>query len=110
MFLNDKIEFDVSLGYHDVKAYGYEVDVVTSIRTNFKLSPNLTLIQRGYAFIDHESMDNQLNTSLVYRLNSKLSFEIRHNFETRRYEESDKHATKNLVNRSITIGLVFDLN
>lgn len=110
MFFKEKIELDVSLGYHDIKSYGNEVDVITSIRTNFKITEHLTLTQRGYWFFDHESIDNQLKTSLVYRLTDKMSFELRHNFEKRRYEEDDKRVVTNQVNRSMTVGLIFDLN
>lgn len=110
MFFKEKLELDISLGYHDVKAYGYEVDVITSMRANFKINEHLTFTQRGYWFFDHESIDNQLKTSLVYRLSDKMSFEVRHNFEKRRYEEDDNRVVTNFVNRSITIGLIFDLN
>ena len=108
MFFNDKIELDFSLGHHDVKNYGNEIDFITSIRTNFKLTPKLTLIQRGYWFFDHESTDNELKTSLVYRLKEKLSLELRHTFEQRRFENNN-NATTNQITRSTTIGLVFDL-
>lgn len=110
-FFNDKIELDLSLGYQDVKEYGYKMDVVSSIRTNLKLTNKLTLIQRGYWFIEPESFDNELKTSLIYRLGPKTSFEIRHNFEQRRYEDdtAKKRAVINQVSRSITIGMVFDL-
>lgn len=110
MFFQEKLELDVSLGYHDVKAYGYEVDVITSMRANFKINEHLTFVQRGYWYFDHESIDNELKTSLVYRLSDKMSFEVRHNFEKRRYEEDDKRVVTNFVNRSITFGLIFDLN
>lgn len=109
MLFKEKIELDVSLGYHDIKNYGYEVDVITSIRTNFKLTDHITLIQRGYWFFDHESIDNQLKTSFVYRLSDKMSFELRHNFEKRRYEDDNRTVT-NQVSRSVTVGLIFDLN
>ena len=108
MFFNDKIELDFSLGHHDVTNYGNEIDFITSIRTNFKLTPKLTLIQRGYWFFDHESTDNELKTSLVYRLKEKLSLELRHTFEQRRFENNN-NATTNQITRSTTIGLVFDL-
>jgi hypothetical protein len=110
MFFKERVELDLSLGYQDVKTYGNKVDLIPSIRTNFKISQNLTLIQRGYLFIDRESTDNQLKSSLVYRLNEKMSLELRHNFEQRRYEQNDKKLVTNQVNRSTTFGLVFDLN
>jgi hypothetical protein len=109
MLLRDKVELDISIGYHDIKFYGYKVDVIPSIRTNFKLSQNLTLTQRGYWFLDHESMDNELKTSLVYRLSQKMSFELRHSFEKRRYEDDSSRVVTNQVSRSVTIGLIFDL-
>ncbi len=109
MFFNEKLELDFSLGYQDIKTYGYKVDFITSIRSNFKITKNLTLTQRGYIFLDHESMDNELKTSLIYRIANDLSFEIRNNFEQRRYESSN-NTTKNYVSRSVTVGLIFDLN
>ncbi len=109
IFFDGKLEFDISLGYQDVKAYGHKLDVIPSIRTNFKLSKRLTLVQRGYLFVDSESMDNELKTSLTYRVNERLSLELRHTFEQRRYEEDNKSESTNLVNRNITVSLVFDL-
>lgn len=110
MFFNDKLEWDFSLSYHDVKEYGNDVDFITSWRANIKVTDNITFVQRAYLFLDHESMDNQFRTSLVYRIRNRLSLELRHNFEQRRYEEDNKNRTNNLVNRSVTIGIVFDLN
>lgn len=110
MFFKEKLEFDISIGYHDIKTYGHEIDIIPSIRTNFKITKNLTLTQRGYWFLDHESMDNELKSSLVYRISDRMSLELRHTFEKRRYEEDDKNVTTNLVNRSVTVGMVFDLN
>lgn len=108
-FLNEKCEFDISIGYHETKNTGHKINFIPSIRTNFKLSKNLKLIQRGYWFLDHESVDNGLKTRLVYRLNKKLSIELRHNFEQRRYEDDENNEVRNLVNRSLTFGLIFDL-
>lgn len=108
MFFGGKIELDCSIGYHDVKNYGYEIDFIPSIRTNFKITKNLSLIQRGYWFLDHESMDNEFKTSLVYRIRDKVSIELRHSFEQRRFEDDD-NVTTNQVSRSTTLGLVFDL-
>ncbi len=110
MLLKERVELDLSLGYHDIKTYGNEVDVIASIRTNFKIGKNITLIQRGYWFFDHESIDNELKTSLVYRLSDKMSFELRHNFEKRRYEEDNLYKVNNQVTQSMTVGLIFDLN
>lgn len=107
MFLNENLEVDLSAGYRDVKNYGDKVDSILSWRLNRKLTNNLNLIQRGYFFIDHSSIDNELKTSLIFRLNEKLAFEIRHGFEKRTYRE--KRVDVNEVNRSINIGLVFDL-
>ena len=109
MFFNDKIELDLSVGYHDIKTYGHEIDFIPSIRTNFRITKNLTLIQRGYWFIDHESTDNELKTSLVYRIKEKISLELRHSFEQRRYEDDHNRMVVNQINRSTTLGLVFDL-
>lgn len=108
MFFNEKIEFDISLGYQDVKNYGYKAEVISSIRSNIKLTERLTFQQRGFIFLDNESMDNSLRNSLVYRIGDRLSFEIRNNFDQRRYE--NKNSTTNRVSRSITLGLIFDLN
>jgi hypothetical protein len=110
MFFKERIELDVSLGYHDVQNQNSEIDVISSIRTNFKLGKNLTLIQRGYWFFDHYSFDNELKNSLVYRLGDKLSFELRHNFEQRRYNGKSSNNVTNQLSRSLTVGLIFDLN
>jgi putative salt-induced outer membrane protein YdiY len=110
MFFDGKLEWDVSLGYRDVKKYGNSVDFISSWRANLKITDDLSFVQRAYIFVDHESMDNQFRTSLIYRIRNHLSFEIRHNFEQRRYEQDNLNRTTNLANRSLTLGLVFDLN
>lgn len=110
MFFRERLELDASMGYHETKLYGHEVDFIISWRANFKLSDNLTFIQRAFWFFDHESLDNDIKTSIVYRLGDRMSFEVRHNFERRRYEENDQYAVTNLISRSITVGLIFDLN
>ena len=109
VFLDNKVELDISVGFQDTKNFGNRVNIIPSIRTNFRLSKNLRFSQRGYLFIDRKSMDNGLKSRLIYRLSGKLSFEIWHNFEQRRYED-DNNQVQNLVNRNITVGLIFDLD
>jgi Protein of unknown function, DUF481 len=111
MFFDDRIEFDTSLGYQDVAAYGYKLSVIPSLRIIWKINDKLSFNQRAYLFVDHESMDNDFKTSLIYRINEKMSFEIRHTFEQRRYEDDSpkQRRTENQVYKSITFGLVLDL-
>ncbi len=110
VFFNGALELDTSIGNHNIKKGYSEIDVVSSWRLNKKITDKITLVQRAYWFFDHQGLDNQLRTSLVYRLNNDVSFEVRHNFEKRRYHDSVKQGTINQINRSITIGLAFDLN
>ena len=44
-------------------------------------------MQRAYLYIDHKSIDNEILTRFVRRINNKLSFEIAHLFEQRKYDE-----------------------
>jgi len=109
IFFNDKIELDASLGYHQAKNFNNTISFIPSIRINLKLSDKLTFIQRGFWFVDNQSTDNELKTSLVYRLSQKLSFELRYTFEQRRYNTSNKQVT-NQESKAATVGLVIDLN
>ncbi|MBL6664341.1 MAG: hypothetical protein ISQ34_00680 [Rickettsiales bacterium] len=109
IFFNEKTEIDVSIGQRRTHNAGNSISFIPSIRTNFQLSKNLRLTQRGYLFIDNESLDNGIKTRLVYRLNNKLSVELRHNFEQRKYEDDENRRVVNLLNRSITFGVIFDL-
>ena len=109
-FFDGAFELDASLGYREVKSEGEKMDFITSWRSNFKITEKLTFIQRAYLFLDNESMDNQFRTSLLYRIGERLSLELRHNFEQRRYEDNTKSDVENFVNRSVTIGITFDLN
>jgi len=109
-FFDGAFELDASLGYRDVKSEGEKMDFITSWRSNFKITEKLTFIQRAYLFLDNESVDNQFRSSLLYRIGERLSLELRHNFEQRRYENNAQNDVENFVNRSITIGLTFDLN
>jgi hypothetical protein len=110
LFLNDNLEIDASIGYQDVKTYGHKWSFIPSFRANIKLSPKFTLNSRGYLFIDHESMDNELKTSLIYRFSNRTSFEIRYTIEQRRYEVDDDRVQSNAIAKVLTFGLVFDLD
>jgi len=109
IFFKDKLEVDLSTSNHVMKKLGSEVDYILSTRLNYKFWDNFTLNQRSYFFIDRYSLDNEFKTSLIYRLNQKLSFEIRHNFEQRRYRDAPFKPLINNVSRSINLGFVFDL-
>lgn len=109
MFFDERLELDLGGGYHRVKTYGDEFEVVGSLRLNKRLTKRLNLIQRGFVFINHGSIDDKIMTSLTYRLENKLSLEIRHEFATRKYDEGNRIVT-NRVSRSLNLGLVFDLN
>lgn len=109
IFFKDKWELDVGVSNYVVKDMPTRVDFIASSRINFKLADNLTLNQRSFLFLDKMSVDYELRTSLIYRLNQKTSFEIRHNFEKRRYRDFKNKPAINDVSRAITVGLVFDL-
>ena len=109
IFFKDKLEVDFSTSNHVMKELGSETDYIISTRLNYKFWDNFTLNQRSYFFIDRYSLDNEFKTSLIYRLNQKLSFEIRHNFEQRRYRDAPFKPLINNVSRSINVGFVFDL-
>ncbi len=109
MFFNDNFELDFSIGQHISKNFGTLIDFIPSLRLNFKLTKNLTLNQRGFWFLDKRSTDNELKTSLIYRLSPKTSFEVRHTYEQRRYEDQSKRQVTNQVRNLTTFGMIFDL-
>lgn len=109
IFFKDKWELDASISNYVIKDMPSRIDFIVSSRINYKLLDNLTLNQRSYLFLDKMSVDYELRTSLIYRLNQKMSFEIRHNFEKRRYRDFKNKPAINDVSRAITVGLVFDL-
>jgi len=109
IFFKDKWELDASVSNYVIKDMPSRVDFIVSSRLNYKLFDNLTLNQRSYLFLDKMSVDYEFRTSLIYRLNQKMSFEVRHNFEKRRYRDVKNKPAINDVSRAITIGLVFDL-
>lgn len=109
IFFGNNLEVDTSIGYHDVAMTGHKVSFIPSIRLNIRINKKFSINQRSYLYIDHESMDNEIRTSLRYKINKKISFDIRYNFEQRRYEDDKKLKQVNEVYRSITFGLVFKL-
>jgi hypothetical protein len=109
MFLNQKFEVDFSMAYRDVKTQTYEINYLSSIRINHKFNNKLSLIQRSYIFFEDRLLDQEHKTSLIYRLNNQLSFEVRHNFEKRRYVDVAKKTAVNQISRGVIIGLIFDL-
>jgi len=109
IFFNDKLEVDFSTASRVVKDITPKTDYILSWRLNHKFFDNFTINQRSYFFIDKNSLDVEFKTSLIYRLNQKLSFEIRHNFEKRRYRDLPSKPLINNVSRSVNVGLIFDL-
>ena len=108
-FNNEKIELDFSLAYRDVKADTFEIDYLSSLRLTHKFSSKISMIQRSYIFFGKSLYDEEYRTSLVYRLNNKVSLELRHNFEKRRYSDFPKRVNVNQISRGVTFGMVFDL-
>jgi len=110
LFFKERLEWDISLGYRNVRHEGSEPDLITSWRANFKLSDRITFVQRAYVFFDKKSTDGDFKTSLVYRFADKVSLELRHQLGKRKYLEDGATEAVNRVNRNVTIGLIFDLN
>ena len=110
IFFNDSLELDTSIGYHDVAAYGNEVFFVPSMRINLKFSEKITFIHRSYIFLDHEGHDSELKSNLRYRVSEKLSFELNHTFDQRRYEDDAANRQINLIARYLSVGFVYDLD
>jgi hypothetical protein len=107
-FFDQNLEFDLSIGYRDVKNYDQKnVNVIPSFRVNIDLTDKLKFVQRGFLFIDYKSMDNELSSKLIYDLNSKTSLQLSHEFDQRRYEDDSKESIVNQVSRKTTIGLIY---
>lgn len=107
--LGGNLELDFGPSYHGAENYGRSVDFATSWRIRSKITDQLSLLNRGYLFIDHESIDSEIRTSFIYRLKNDFSVEVRHNFERRRYEKSNKNTKENLLNRSVTFGVIVEI-
>jgi len=109
IFFGDKIELDASIVYMDIKNSGSKSFLLPSFRANFPITKNVTLTQRGYWFIDYESMDSDVRTTLKYRLNNRISVSLNHIFEQRKYGDVTKRSEINQTRRYLAFGLVFDL-
>lgn len=110
-FFNDKLEFDTSIGYSDIKIYNdYQVFLLPSVRLNLRLTKDLTFTHRGYLFVNNNSLDNDLRTTLKYRLSKKVSLVLNHIYEQRRYDEAQDNIVINQSRKFLSIGLAFDLN
>lgn len=108
IMLDEKLEFDTSISYRQVKELDNGIDFVITSRFNNKFSEKINLVSRTYWFIDRSSLDNIIKTSLFYTLNNNLSFEIRHEFERRRYRENGQF--NNQVRKDVFFGMVFFLH
>lgn len=108
-FFDDKIELDASLGYMDIKNSGSKTFLLPSIRMNFPITRNLTFTQRAYWFVDYESMDDEIKTTLKYRINNRVSLALNHIIEQRKYDNVSKNMEVNQTRRYISVGFVFDL-
>lgn len=107
-FFDQNLELDLSIGYRDVKTYGYNVNFIPSLRFKIDVTDRFRIVNRSFLFIDHESMDNDFKTSFIYDITNNLSGQLTHDFEQRRYEDDlKKRAVINRVDRRITIGLIY---
>jgi hypothetical protein len=109
VFFEDKIELDASVGYIDIKNSGSKTFLLPSIRMNFPITRNLTFTQRAYWFIDYESMDDEIRTTLKYRINNRISLALNHILEQRKYDDASKNNQVNQTRRYFSVGFVFDL-
>lgn len=109
LFLNDKLEIDGSIGFNKNKNYGDRYFFLPSLRLNLQLSEKLNLSQRAFYFINKESSDSEIRTTLKYRIDSDVSFSVNHSFEQRRYGQSKTQKSINQSKRTITLGFAFDL-
>ena len=103
-FYSQSVSLDLSIGYRDVKNFGHAVNFIPSFRVNYKINNDLRIIQRAYLYMDYKSIDNEISTRFIQRISDKLSFEIAHLFEQRKYK-STKKGRVNQVKRRVTIGL-----
>jgi len=104
--LQDKVELDIGIGKRKLDKEPNQSEFISSIRLQHKINDKFSVNLRGYVFYNKNSLDNELRSSIAYRIDQRLSLELRHNFETRRY--SSKSSKINQVNRSITFGLIYD--
>ena len=109
IFFEDKIELDASIGYLDIKNSGSKTFLLPSIRLNFPITRNLTFTQRAYWFIDYESMDDEIKTTLKYRINNRVSLALNHILEQRKYTDAKTNGATNQTRRYVSVGFVFDL-
>ncbi len=111
IFFDDKVELDASVGYNNIKVYDkYQMFFLPSVRINLQLTKNISLINRGYFFINSNSIDNDFRTTIKYRISKKVSFAINHTYEQRRYKETSQESVSNQIRKYLSFGLVFDLN
>ncbi|MDX2082911.1 MAG: hypothetical protein SFV53_02865 [Rickettsiales bacterium] len=108
-FFDDKIELDSSFGYLDIKNSGSKTFLLPSIRMNFRITNKLSFTQRAYWFIDYESMDDDIRTTLKYRINNRVSLALNHIFEQRKYQDLKNHTQINQTRRYLSVGFVIDL-
>ncbi len=109
IFFGDKIELDASIGYMDIKNSGSKTFIMPSARLNIPITRNLTFTQRAYYYIDYESMDDEIRTTLKYRINNRVSLALNHILEQRKYDDVNKKIYVNQTRRYIAFGLSFDL-
>lgn len=109
IFFDDKIELDASVGYMDIKNSGSKSFIMPSARLNFPITRNLTFTQRAYYYIDYESMDDEIRTTLKYRISNRVSLALNYILEQRKYDDPTKKTSVNQTRRYIAFGLAFDL-
>lgn len=104
-FFSDKIELDASYGYLNIKNSGSKTFLLPSIRINIPITKKITFTQRAFWFIDYESMDNEIRSTLQYRIAKNYSLTLNHIFEQRKYDDLDDRVQVNQTRKYTSIGL-----
>jgi len=109
ILFKEQLEIDFSASNHVIKTSGHKIDYIISHRLNYKISNNFYLNQRGFLYFDNNSLDGEIRSSFIYRINNKFYLELSHNFEQRRYREIPNKPVIDNISRSLSFGIVFDL-
>lgn len=101
LFLNQKVELGLNLGWNDVKYYDSDIVINPTLQLNLDLTDRIRLVTRGFIYkrgVNFDGIKNyseQLRSSLSFKLDKNLYFEMVHYYDKNRYvNKTSKYSYK----------------
>jgi hypothetical protein len=95
MFFDGMIEADINIGYNEIKNFDSHIVVNPNIKFSFWITDKLRFTSKAFIFKIKDEYSEELKNRLSYRLNKKISLDIYHNYEKKRFLKTSSGVSNN---------------